>query len=228
MREDAPHDHAPGMSDAESPPQVPAASTTDLRDHGRPDATTTRSSPGGSAVLGGPIGRHAAVNRWLFSIMVIITMMTAATATLGWVQKASCMTHGYSHEYQYTRLCYSDIYALYYAEELDTDKIPYRDHAVEYPVVMGGVMEVARRWPHDLAPQQYQSQWFFTITAGILGGAAILLAGGDGQAGRAAALGRGAVRVRRRCCCSTSIPTGTCWRRPSPASPCSPGPVVGR
>jgi uncharacterized membrane protein len=130
---------------------------------------------GGSAVLGGPMGRHGVVNRWLFSILVIITLGTAGTAALGWVQKATCMTHGYTHEYQYTRLCYSDIYALYYSEELNTDKIPYRDHAVEYPVIMGGVMEVAAR-AADLAPTQYRSQWFFTINAGILGGAAILLA----------------------------------------------------
>jgi uncharacterized membrane protein len=130
---------------------------------------------GGSTVLGGPLGRHGVVNRWLFSILVIITMGTAVTATFGWVQKASCMTHGYTHEYQYTRLCYSDIYALYYSEELNTDKIPYRDHAVEYPVIMGAVMEVAAR-AADLAPEQYRSQWFFTINAGILGGAAILLA----------------------------------------------------
>src|SRR5947208_461550 len=92
----------------------------------------------GSAVLGGPLGRHAAVRRWLFSIMVIITMGTAATAAFGWVQKASCMTHGYTHEYQYTRLCYSDIYALYYNEGLDKHEVPYKDHAVEYPVIVGG------------------------------------------------------------------------------------------
>ena len=130
---------------------------------------------GGSTVLGGPLGRHAAVNRWLFSIMVIICLGTAATATMGWVQKATCMTHGYSHEYQYTRLCYSDIFALYGVEELDTGKVPYKDHAVEYPVIIGGVMEVAAR-AADLAPKSYRSQWFFTITAGILGASAILLA----------------------------------------------------
>src|SRR4051794_14487364 len=139
----------------------------------------TRDDPfvaGGSAVLGGPIGRHAAVNRWLFSIMVIVTMMTAGTVALGWVQKASCMTHGYSHEYQYTRLCYSDIYALYWAEELNDSKIPYRDHAVEYPVVMGGAMEGASLFAH-LAPSRYQSQWFFTLSAALLGSCAVLLAG---------------------------------------------------
>ena len=130
---------------------------------------------GGSTVLGGPLGRHAAVNRWLFSIMVIITLCTAGTVAFGWVQKASCMTHGYSHEYQYTRLCYSDVYALYYAEGLNTNQVPYKDHAVEYPVIMGGVMEVATLGA-DLAPTQYRSQWFFTITAGILGSCAILLA----------------------------------------------------
>ncbi len=139
----------------------------------------TRDDPfvaSGSAVLGGPIGRHAAVNRWLFSVMVIVTMMTAGTVALGWVQKASCMTHGYSHEYQYTRLCYSDIYALYWAEGLDSGKIPYKNHAVEYPVVMGGAMEGASLLAH-VAPSKYQSQWFWTLTAGLLGGCAILLAG---------------------------------------------------
>ena len=128
-----------------------------------------------SAVLGGPMGRHGVVNRWLFSIMLIVTLGTAATATFGWVQKASCMTHGYSHEYQYTRLCYSDIYALYYSEELNTGKVPYEDHAVEYPVIIGGIMRVAQVGA-DFAPEKYRSQWFFTINAGILGGAAILLA----------------------------------------------------
>ncbi|BEP13138.1 glycosyltransferase 87 family protein [Acidothermaceae bacterium B102] len=137
----------------------------------------TRDDPfiaGGSTVLGGPLGRHAAVNRWLFSIMVIVCLGTAGTATLGWVQKASCMTHGYSHEYQYTRLCYSDIYALYYSEDLDKGAVPYKDHAVEYPVIIGETMRAAQLTA-DLAPEKYRSQWFFTVTAGILGASAILL-----------------------------------------------------
>ena len=137
----------------------------------------TRDDPfvaGGSTVLGGPLGRHAVISRWLFSIMVIVCLGTAGTATLGWVQKAVCITHPYTHEYQYTRLCYSDIYALYYSEDLDKGAVPYKDHAVEYPVIIGETMRAAQLTA-DLAPSKYRSQWFFTVTAMILGACAILL-----------------------------------------------------
>src|SRR4051794_11732721 len=170
--------HRMTATDSEWATQPPEPHRHAAADYDQPVAPT-HDDPliaGGSAVLGGPLGRHAAVRRWLFSIMVIVTMGTAATAAFGWVQKASCMTHGYTHEYQYTRLCYSDIYALFWAEGLDAGKVPYRDHAVEYPVVMGGAMEVASKVAH-LAPSRYQSQWFFTVTAGLLGGCAIMLAG---------------------------------------------------
>ncbi len=147
------------------------------RDSYEAPVAPTRDDPfvaGGSTVLGGPIGRHAAVQRWLFSIMVIVCLGTAGTATLGWVQKASCMTHGYSHEYQYTRLCYSDIYGLYYSEYLDKGDVPYKGHAVEYPVIIGETMRAAQLTA-DLAPVKYRSQWFFTVTAAILGACAIML-----------------------------------------------------
>ncbi|MFN2540264.1 MAG: glycosyltransferase family 87 protein, partial [Mycobacteriales bacterium] len=44
------------------------------------------------------------------------------------------------HEHQYTRLCYTDVVALYSAEGLSSGKTPYYEQPVEYPVVIGGVM----------------------------------------------------------------------------------------
>ena len=44
---------------------------------------------------------------------------------------------------QYQAHCYTDIYPLYFAEGLAKGQVPYFDHHVEYPVVMGAVMQAA-------------------------------------------------------------------------------------
>jgi hypothetical protein len=36
---------------------------------------------------------------------------------------------------QYTRACYTDVYALWFAERLHEGAVPYREHPVEYPVL---------------------------------------------------------------------------------------------
>jgi len=104
---------------------------------------------GASQLVGGPVGRHARVGRWHWAwtplrVLVALTIMTCA---LGWVQKAQCRDiRLWSHNgavYQYTRYCYSDIVALYGAEGLAQHEVPYVDHAVEYPVLIGAVMGVA-------------------------------------------------------------------------------------
>ena len=55
---------------------------------------------------------------------------------------------------QYTHACYSDVIPLWGAEGLASGAVPYRDHAVEYPVLTGGFMwvtaELTRGW-HALA-----------------------------------------------------------------------------
>jgi uncharacterized membrane protein len=80
--------------------------------------------------------------------------VTILFCVLGYAQKSTCLTHPYTDEYQYTRLCYTDTYVLYTAEGLNARhdaagnvdgriSIPYRDHPVEYPPVMGGLMWAA-------------------------------------------------------------------------------------
>ena len=41
---------------------------------------------------------------------------------------------------QYTHFCYSDVVPLWSDERLDVGAVPYRDTAVEYPVLTGGFM----------------------------------------------------------------------------------------
>jgi uncharacterized membrane protein len=80
--------------------------------------------------------------------------LTVLFCLFGYAQKSLCLTHPYTDEYQYTRLCYTDTYVLYTAEGLNARvgangqpdgrvSVPYRDHPVEYPPVIGGLMWTA-------------------------------------------------------------------------------------
>ncbi|MGH3744958.1 MAG: glycosyltransferase family 87 protein [Mycobacteriales bacterium] len=111
-----------------------------------------------SDALGGPVGRHARLGdrRWWLPIRLLV-LFAVIGSTLSWVEKSSCATHGYAHEYQYTRLCYTDVLALWYAEHLDQGRIPIIQNEtptpdangvvshkyVEYPVGIGALMAAA-------------------------------------------------------------------------------------
>jgi uncharacterized membrane protein len=98
-----------------------------------------------------------------------------ATCCLGWAQKLPCRDPGnWQHEFQYTRLCYSDVTALYYAEDLVSGSHPYLDHDVEYPVIIGGLMQAGSSLAH-LFPSDERAQRFFDMTALLLTVAAIVL-----------------------------------------------------
>ena len=105
-----------------------------------------------STLVGGPVGRHARLGgrRW-WTVWRVLVALTVLTCTLGWAQKAQCRdTRNWAQEhssgvYQYTRLCYSDVVALYGGEGLSAGRVPYLDHPVEYPVLIGAVMDLSRR-----------------------------------------------------------------------------------
>ncbi len=100
---------------------------------------------GAVEAVGGPPGVHARLGAARFWTPIrVLLAMTIVTCALGWAQKAPCRDgSNWVHEYQYTRACYSDVVALYSAEGLSDGKRPYLDQPVEYPVVIGAVMELA-------------------------------------------------------------------------------------
>jgi len=113
-----------------------------------------------SRLIGGPFGRHVRSRPWSWwTPLRVMLVLTALTSLLGFAQKASCATHPWSNDYQYTRVCYTDVFVLYTAEGLsgDQDKgtqvgVPYRDHPVEYPAVIGGLMWVGAEAAHLIHP----------------------------------------------------------------------------
>ncbi|HEV2888837.1 MAG TPA: glycosyltransferase 87 family protein [Frankiaceae bacterium] len=115
-----------------------------------------------STLVGGPVGKHTRFGAAYFwnpvRVLVVLSMLTF---TLGWLAKTPCSGHSWEDNYQYTRMCYSDVYALYFSEGLNEDKVPYVDHPVEYPVVIGGVMWAAGHVGDDATD-------FFNVTSALL------------------------------------------------------------
>jgi uncharacterized membrane protein len=140
-----------------------------------------------SRVIGGAWGRYAGTGRWWTPLRVLLAL-TSVTLVLAYLQKAPCATGNWVGNKQYTHVCYSDIVPLWGAEGLDVGAVPYRDHAVEYPVLTGGFMWVTSGLTHFLdsvitAPTD--AQLFAALSCMLLAVCGLLMiAGTVGAAGR--------------------------------------------
>jgi uncharacterized membrane protein len=141
-----------------------------------------------SEAIGGPIGEHAAgydkpQAQWggrFWTATRIVIALTCLTLALHWVQKSPCRDGAWADHIQYTRFCYTDVLALYYAEGLNEGKVPYRDHAVEYPVLTGYFMGALGLPVHELGksrPELNQALWFYDANALVLGALAVATVG---------------------------------------------------
>ncbi|HEY0700265.1 MAG TPA: glycosyltransferase 87 family protein [Micromonospora sp.] len=138
-----------------------------------------------SEIVGGPIGDHAvgidqpggrSTSRF-WSAARIVLALACLTLALHWVQKSPCQDGAWRNEIQYTKFCYTDVLALYYAEGLNEGKVPYRDHPVEYPVVTGYFMGALGLPVHSLGetnPGINQAMWFYNLNALVLCALAVI------------------------------------------------------
>ncbi len=130
---------------------------------------------GVTTALGGPPGRHSRLGERRFWTPVRwLVLLTLVTSLFGWWQKSPCRVHPWADAYQYSRGCYSDVFALYFAEKLADGQQPYLEYPVEYPVVIGGVMATAAKvvtvFPADQRPRR-----FFDLTWAILTAFAVVV-----------------------------------------------------
>jgi uncharacterized membrane protein len=131
---------------------------------------------GGTVVaLGGPPGRHGRTDgRRFWTPVRWLVLLTLVTSLLGWWQKSPCRVHAWEEQYQYTRGCYTDVFALYFSERLNEGRTPYAEHPVEYPVVLGAVMHVAAE-AVQVFPSGARPRHFYDVTWALLTACALVV-----------------------------------------------------
>jgi uncharacterized membrane protein len=119
--------------------------------------------------------RSLALTALAGSIAVLVTASLAGSA-LGFLAKAACRSGAWDTPYGvYQAHCYTDIYPLYYGEGLSAGKVPYYGHHVEYPVLIGGAMQLVAWLVHAITNPFTRGREFFDLTVVLL--ALFMLAG---------------------------------------------------
>jgi hypothetical protein len=90
-------------------------------------------------------GRRASRSAALAGSAAVLIIASLLSCALAFGAKEACWAGAWKSAgvEQYKAHCYSDIYTLYFSEKLSAGQIPYLDHHVEYPVLIGAAMEAA-------------------------------------------------------------------------------------
>jgi uncharacterized membrane protein len=91
-------------------------------------------------------------------------------ALLGYWQKTPCSSGGAWNSFtgQFRDACYTDIYPLYYNEGLSAGKVPYYQHPVEYPVLLGAMMQAGAWLVRSVSDPYSRGRDFYYVTVVML------------------------------------------------------------
>jgi uncharacterized membrane protein len=120
----------------------------------------------------------AALSRWaaLGGSATVLVLASLLADGIAFGAKQACRTGAWDFGVaQYQAHCYTDIYPLYFDEGLSSGKIPYLDHHVEYPVIIGAVMQGAAWAVRSITNPYTRGLQFFDVTVAFL--ALFLIAG---------------------------------------------------
>ena len=99
-------------------------------------------------------------------VLVLASLLGSA---LGFANKAACRSGDWNiYLKQFQAHCYTDIYPLYFGEQLASGKVPYTGHPVEYPVLIGGVMQAAAWVVRPISDPYLRGREFFDVTVVML------------------------------------------------------------
>jgi uncharacterized membrane protein len=133
-----------------------------------PGSTNTRfgdgaERPARSSVLAAALGSGS-----------VLLAASVLAMVLAFAEKAPCRSGAWNYyAKQFQDACYTDIYPLYYGEGLSAGKVPYTGHPVEYPVLIGGAMQVAA-WLVRNVSLAIRGREFFDVTALLLAVCAVV------------------------------------------------------
>jgi uncharacterized membrane protein len=147
-----------------------------------------------------PTGSNLVMGRWRYRYPAYVgagVVASVLAALLGYAQKLPCSSGNAwsSFSGQFRDACYTDIYPLYYAEGLSARQVPYYGHPVEYPVLIGAMMQVGAWLVHSVSAANAGKDFYYVtvvmlsvcLLVAVLATAATAHREGDG-AGRRAAL----------------------------------------
>jgi uncharacterized membrane protein len=100
------------------------------------------------------------------AVAITGSVAAAAAALLGYADKLPCSSGGAWNSFtgQFRDACYTDIYPLYYTEGLSSGKVPYSGHPVEYPVLIGGMMQLAAWLVRSVTDPFARGRDFYYVT----------------------------------------------------------------
>jgi uncharacterized membrane protein len=99
----------------------------------------------------------------------VLVAATLLGCVLAFLEKAPCRAGAWNVNLeQFQRGCYTDIYPEYFAEGLSSGKVPYTGHPVEYPVLLGGMMQVAAWVVRNIASPFTRGREFYDVTVALL------------------------------------------------------------
>ncbi len=138
--------------------------------------TEPRPAGSGQALPPAPGGqlswyRRLAVAAGSVPALVVASLLGSA---LGFANKAACWSGDWnSYLKQFQAHCYTDIYPLYFSEQLAAGKTPYLGHPVEYPVLIGGAMQAVAWLVRPISDPFLRGRAFFDATLVLLAAAAV-------------------------------------------------------
>jgi uncharacterized membrane protein len=98
-----------------------------------------------------------------------LILASLAGSALGFLNKAACRSGDWNiYLKQFQAHCYTDIYPLYFQEQLSAGKVPYTGHPVEYPVLIGAVMQVVAWFVRPITNPVVRGREFYDVTVLLL------------------------------------------------------------
>jgi uncharacterized membrane protein len=98
-----------------------------------------------------------------------LVLASLAGSALGFLNKAACRSGDWNiYLKQFQAHCYTDIYPLYFNEQLAVGKFPYTGHPVEYPVLIGAAMQAAAWMVRPISNPFVRGREFFDVTVVLL------------------------------------------------------------
>src|SRR5690348_13684530 len=98
-----------------------------------------------------------------------LILASLAGSALGFLNKAACRSGDWNfYLKQFQAHCYTDIYPLYFNEQLSVGKTPYTGHPVEYPVLIGAAMQAVAWLVRPISDPAVRGREFFDVTVLLL------------------------------------------------------------